>query len=327
VKNLNKSNKAIGGFFELEIETKKEYHKTHYKYNCARNALVSLIQAKKISKIFIPAYICESIINGLKKNNIDFSLYSINNIVSPFCDEKVKENEAILLVNYFDIVDITSVIPIDDNRTYIIDNSQAFFRMPVKNFDTFYSPRKFFGIPDGAYLYTNFDFKDEYDLLPENYSYGLCKHLINRIEFGPENSYPFFKETQNLFKEGAISKMSALSNHLLTSFNYERLKSKRLNNFKFLNDKFFDINKLTINSYNVPLCYPLLIEGGKFIREELIKKKIFVPQYWSFVLNLNQSYKYEKMIAENLVCLPIDHRYDTTDMEYIYRTCRELLVS
>ncbi len=58
-----------------------------------------------------------------------------------------------LCTNYFGIKDefITSLSKQVSNL--IVDNAQSFFSNPIENIDTFYSPRKFFGVSDGAYLY------------------------------------------------------------------------------------------------------------------------------------------------------------------------------
>lgn len=37
----------------------------------------------------------------------------------------------------------------------ILDNTQSFFQKPISGIDTIYSCRKYFGVPDGAYLSTN----------------------------------------------------------------------------------------------------------------------------------------------------------------------------
>lgn len=37
----------------------------------------------------------------------------------------------------------------------IVDNVQAFYTPPIKGLDTIYTCRKFFGVPDEAYLYTD----------------------------------------------------------------------------------------------------------------------------------------------------------------------------
>ena len=42
-------------------------------------------------------------------------------------------------------------------KNVIIDNVQAYFQRPIEGFDTLYSCRKYFGVPDGAVLYTDLE--------------------------------------------------------------------------------------------------------------------------------------------------------------------------
>ena len=96
-------------------------------------------------------YFTPTVTDNLKipheKYNVDNNFYPILKI------NKLKKNEAILYPNYFGINDknVNKLTKIFKN--IIIDNVHAFYQK--KNFqDTIYSPRKFFGVPDGAYLKT-----------------------------------------------------------------------------------------------------------------------------------------------------------------------------
>ena len=51
--------------------------------------------------------------------------------------------------------------------------------------------------------------------------------------------------------------------------------------------------------------------------------KIFCARYWPNVLNWCKPRDWEYMLAENLVCLPIDQRYENQDMKRIIRIIKE----
>ena len=53
--------KEIGGYFELENLISNEYHKNLLALNSGRNALSYILKSKKIEKIYIPYYLCDSI--------------------------------------------------------------------------------------------------------------------------------------------------------------------------------------------------------------------------------------------------------------------------
>lgn len=72
----------------------------------------------------------------------------------------------------------------------------------------------------------------------------------------------------------------------------------------------FDVNGNTF-------MYPLLIEDGDWIKQELIRRKIYVPTLWKEALHFSELNEFAKCLVENLVLLPIDQRYNGKDMQYI----------
>ncbi len=73
---------------------------------------------------------------------------------------------------------------------------------------------------------------------------------------------------------------------------------------------------LSLEKEAVPMVYPYLA-SYKGLREKLIENKFFVARYWPNVLEWCQPNDWEYQLAENLVCLPIDQRYDDRDMQSI----------
>ena len=68
----------------------------------------------------------------------------------------------------------------------IIDNTQAFFSRPLPEIDTFYTCRKFFGVADGAYLYT--DKEADFDI-PQDYSSSRMLFLLDRLDRSAEKAF------------------------------------------------------------------------------------------------------------------------------------------
>ena len=67
-------------------------------------------------------------------------------------------------------------------KNLIIDNCHAFFSKPIKNAYNCYSTRKFFGVPDGAYLIKNgINFKGN---IERDISYNNCDQLIKQLDKG-----------------------------------------------------------------------------------------------------------------------------------------------
>lgn len=149
--------KEIGGYFELELPLGEEYHKYAIKLNTGRNALEYLLLAQNTHKIYLPCYICNSVLEPLHEHGIEYQFYHVDTNFEITDDFDVQQDEKVLYVNYFALKDdyIKNLAERYGVDKLIIDNTQAFYSIPIKGVDTFYSPRKFFGVPDGSYLYTS----------------------------------------------------------------------------------------------------------------------------------------------------------------------------
>lgn len=317
--------KNIGGFLELELKEKNHYYSDAIKLNTARNSIEYILRAKKYKKIYLPNYTCDSIIEPAKKLKIEYEFYSIDKNLEPVFDQKIKPGECILYINYFGLKDsfIKKMVPQIDNL--IIDNSQAFYTLPFKDTDTVYSPRKFFGVPDGGYLFT--DMFIDYSLETDT-SYSRLLPLLKRIDLGSEKAYKDYKAKEKKLKYNKIKYMSKLTNELLKSIDYNKIRKKREENFAYLHSEFKEINELSYlidkNNLKGPMIYPLLVRN-KQIRKQLIENKIFVATYWNDSLKRLKINDFERKLVDNLVALPIDQRYDFEELNKIIKKVNKFL--
>ena len=309
----------IGGYFELETNNfNSVYHDNAVALNSGRNALEYILLVNDYTKIYLPYYTCDVILQPIKKLNINFEFYYLDRNFLPKIDS-IKDSEVLLYVNYFGIMQNNFTFLKNKYKILIVDNSQAFFAKPVEGIPTFYSPRKFFGVPDGGFVYckehTNIDLKVDK-------SGDRISHLISRVENDPESGYEFFKQNDNKLNNCPLRKMSKLTHKILSSINYEAVCEKRNKNFNFLHHYLKDRNELTKilknNKVNGQMIYPFLCLGNEKLRDTLIKEKIFVAKYWPNVIDwIDNDNVYEKHLYNNLLAIPIDQRYSIEDMKKI----------
>lgn len=310
--------KEIGGYFEIE-QTKgnSEYYKDLIGLNTARNALLYILKAKNISKIYIPYFLCDTVYKLCIRENYDFEYYHIDENFKPIFYKKLNDNEYLYLVNYYGQFSNKEILEFKEKfQNIIVDNVQAFYQKPIKNIDTIYSCRKFFGVPDGAYLSTNKYIID----LPIDNSEDRTKHLYGRLKDGASKHYQEFKDNEELFYELPLMRMSNLTHKLLKNIDYVVIKRKREKNFNYLNERLKKINKLKVKDIEGPYTYPFYTDNGLFIKKILIENKIYVATLWP---NVDEGY--EKEMAENILPLPCDQRYDLLDMEKICELIYEYL--
>ena len=306
----------IGGYFELELRKGRPFHSNAIALNTGRNALELIIITKKYTKVYIPFYSCDVILEPFEKQKIEFEFYHINVEFEPVFDfSKIKENEGFLYINYFGLKNRYIAELSISIVNLIIDNTQSFFSKPIQKVPTFYSCRKFFGVPDGAYLYID-GISDLYQ--PLDHSENRFTHLLNRVEYDAGEGYDDFKNNDNFLIGQPIMKMSKLTNALLCNIDYDSVRKIRVENFLFLHDKLLKKNELKIilDSEFVPMVYPFKT-NQQGLKQKLIDNKIFVATYWPNVLEWCDNKYIDSCLTENLLPLPIDQRYGENEMKKI----------
>ena len=119
--------------------------------------------------------------------------------------------------------------------------------------------------------------------------------------------------------------MSKITKNILKSLNYKKIIKIRNKNFNYLQKNLRKINKLKVNNNIGPYMYPLLIENGEKIRKKLQENKIYISKLWpEFKKIENISAELERSLANNILPIPCDQRYNIEDMEIIIKILMEV---
>ena len=111
--------------------------------------------------------------------------------------------------------------------------------------------------------------------------------------------------------------MPILTKKILTSLDYNEIIDYRKINFNVLHSILGQSNRLAMNILtNTPSVYPYLT-SNKELRQKLLDNHIYISRFWKHVLVNEFSNNFEKDLAEYLIPLPIDQRYDPDDMQFI----------
>ena len=307
--------KPVGGYFGLELNKGGYlYHEVPYTFKSGRSALHFILKECKPTLVYIPFYTCKVILQSFELAGIAYKYYAINERVEPVVLPELATDEYFLYTNYFGIKDATvNKLSNRYGHQLIVDCTQAFFTKGNGRSWFFNSCRKFFGVPDGAYLYP----PNSVSIKPianSNEAY-VMEHLIKRFNGQIQEGYAAFKENEELCGP-EITGMSAISQYLLSHINYKEVIAARRANFNSLHHIFKNQNQFAINTgpESVPMVYPL-ITPYKTNRGILYSNGMYVPTFWAEVKEgKNKGFETESKLAESLLPLPIDHRYQETDM-------------
>ena len=155
-------------------------------------------------------------------------------------------------------------------------------------------------------------------------SYHRMQHLLLRIEEGAENGYSLFRKADESLDNQPIHKMSLLTEKIMQNVDYSYVSKRRKENYSFFRQMLSKSNELAIMEDNnfVPMIYPYLTEDVT-LRKRLIQNKIFVATYWQNVFDWCSSGSFEYKLAENMLPLPIDQRYEQKDLVRILKVIKE----
>jgi hypothetical protein len=310
----------IGGYFELELRQHDSlFHNNATALNSGRNAFAYILASHAVKKVYLPSYICPVMLQPLHQLRINYTFYSINEDLEPNQNFTIGSDECLLYVNYFGLKNSMAQKLAQKYVNTIIDNAQAFFDLPHSHTPTFYSPRKFFGVPDGGFAYTK---GDSQPAVPQNEtSFERCMHLLKRIELGASEGFSNFKSHEKEFDNRFIAGMSRLTKKILLNIDYEWVRNKRNTNFNELHTALQKFNRLSHiidgGIINGPMMYPYLCDNN-LLREHLHENNIFTPTYWPQISRIGNGLNaFESYLVEHLIPLPIDQRYGRHDMHRI----------
>jgi len=321
-----------------------------------RSAIYSLIkylvEKENIGHIYLPAYLCESIyigiISAIANSDIKVIFYfqdkNLRSELNEFLD-----NSIIFIIDYFGTTDdalLNQILNLKAkflNIVIIKDITHSLFNCKLYSIVDYYlgSLRKWFFLPDGAFLASNnkelpksFNSPDE-NLPLVKVSSSIIKKLnsIYDPKIFKEEYYlsiqEFYEQKLNEFLDSY--KPSKISLNLLNKVDVNYIIERRKYNRDCLINLIGNFKKITILNFTSVFTLPILLKRKKdrdFLREELKKRDIFLPVHWptdwqkSIDKNL---YNYNKKIADHIISLVIDQRYNENDMIYMAENIKEIL--
>lgn len=313
--------KEYGGFLPLELNPGNEYFADYEQYLCRYNTvkagLNELIKSLECDKMFIPYYYCPSTTEAIKKTGVEVKFYHIDDNLKPI-DLPDENNSIVLLVDYFGICGdkVKEIAKTIKNAEVIFDFAHGFFEEPVIDEHRYniYSAKKFFGVPDGAYLISK-------TILPSieipSYASGYSEYLIKSYEEGTNAAYRLKKEVDKKLADN-YGPMSMFAMGLLKNVNYNRVKQQRIRNYKALKSSLDIFNELTLPESCAAYQFPLLIrDKGRVLKKCLIENKVYVPTLWEGEDLKSNGNEYEIGMMNDCVFLPMDQRYSEEDMKNI----------
>ncbi len=313
------ASEEIGGYFELELPRGNGDfpHSDGILVNSGSHAFRLLLRELQPKRVWLPDYTCDVMVKAAEAEGIEIGVYPINNRLEiAEMPEADPERELIVVNDYFGVKD-SYVRKIVAEHPYgiVADCAQAFMCELPSSIPAIRSPRKFVGVPDGGILNFN-GLKKE---LPSGSSRQRCESLLTRLEAPASQGYAAFKQASASIHSEELTAMSRLTRRLLESIDFSNVAERRRDNFRILSEALGSRNPLTPfmdPEPEMPMVYPFMTDNPE-LRRRLIENKIYVARYWPEYGAPLPEGSIAPRLADEILPLPIDQRYDSSDMRRI----------
>jgi hypothetical protein len=316
----------LGGYFELEPgPSGSELYPGALHLQSARACFQALLRAGRPRRVWIPWYICETMVDQARLAGIEVGRYALEADFTVHADVELGVDEWLLCVDYFGLCgeQVARTIRRFTPARVVVDSSHALHAPPGDCLATIYSPRKFFALPDGGCLVSRLDVPEPQEV--DTLSAWRCTPLLKQAAEGPENAYPQYLQCEASLEGLPPLRMSALTRRLLASADYASAAARRRANFMAL-DKALGTGHagpLSLAADAVPLAYPYLA-GSHRMREFLVSRRVYAQHFWPHLrMGGPEVPPFERSLAESCIPLPCDQRYDEADMASLVSLIRE----
>jgi hypothetical protein len=283
-------------------------------FNSGRAAFSFLLDHIQPKKVYLPAFICWSLISVLEDRfpHISVEYYSVGKNLNCHYPDFVDREELLVFIHYFG-KENTCLLP-ESAGTILEDVSHSYASKINHAGDyVFGSYRKLLRVGDGGFINAYF-----------NPIYEESKKLDTWLRYEAKD-WRDLREAENMLdRDLKITDISSQSLAIVLTANYDLLRRQRQVNDKFLTDNIKVGEPLiAYQDHECPLIHNRLMnskEERDSLRAFLAEKGIFTSIHWPTHQSVNKSkadITGARWLEEHIISIPISHDYNLNDMEYI----------
>ena len=323
--------KPIGGFFELELSHGAlPHHAGALALSTGRSCLCAILDFEKPKRCFMPHFTCNATLDPFLQRGIQLEFYGLAADFSPSSLPELEEGDCFLFTNYWGIQrELASVLSERYGSRLIVDDTHDFHaqaRYP-KSW-SFTSARKYFGVPDGAFLYLPVG-TEELEVLPEEtpaFEDISTLHSARRSLGRQAEAFAAYQAYEKSLP-CELLRISSYSSAVLASLDIDAAFAKRRANFDFLARALGPHNTLDLpdSPELTPFAYPFL-PSNPVDKTNYYREQIFVPTYWPDVTARDGvDCEVALRCTKELIPFPIDHRYGQAEMQRMIDVTHRIL--
>lgn len=342
---MSECDQIMGGMFGSSGLSVIEQHEPHFLVGpclelCnARSGLYILCDLLRPRRIWLPAYLCHSIVEAVQAANVSIEFYPLSRGLKLEDKEwlgQVGKQDLVLFIDYFGFESDPEIMrAVKEKAGWVVqDAAQALlssFERTEADF-VLYSPRKYLGIPEGGILQSKCDEDfSSIKLKHAPYDFVLASNhaFQSRTEYersGVGDWFSIYNRAEELSPVGYFS-MSALSAAMLRhSFDYSQISEKRRSNYQRLYDSIPELALCgALNDQTVPLGFPIVSDARDQIRTSLYSQKMYCPLHWPIEGVVPECFEDAHLLNRGILTILCDQRYSFPNMESMISVIRKAL--
>ena len=294
-----------------------------------RSGFHVLIELLRPATTWVPAYLCHSITDAIRRAKGRLSYYPINarlQVGGRDWIRSVRAGDLVVFIDYFgfDLHREAMAEVKARGATVLQDAAQSLlsaFERPHADY-VLYSPRKFLGVPDGGILQArgarDFSGVKLADAPPE-YLLAAMRAFNERTWFdrtGTGEWYSHYQAAEALSPIGAFRMTSLTAALLQNSFDYARIARRRVANYNRLFSGLPGLALLgKLPAKTVPLGFPIAGSSRLSLCKKLYDVQCFCPVHWPMPADVPDGFREARRLSSEELTLLCDQRCTSTQID------------
>ncbi len=312
-------------------------------------ALDEIINRLGTVRAVIPPYTCHTVLDPFLVRDIPVATYKVGpdlrTTPEQLEDAIVSFRANVVLVHrYFGFDTLAGCGEVIDcyrarGVIFIEDVTQCLFSefAPLKTDYHSGSLRKWMGMPDGGLLIAETGhisirpLEYDADLMKKKLEASYAKYRYMFEDFGNKAHFlSLYSEAERILdNEDRYYRISPASEAVFFETDLEQLKDRRRSNYMVLLDALKGIECVrpifdSMDDEVVPLYLPVWTSDRADLQKTLREANIYAPVVWPLPESMPAICTEAQDLYDHLLCIPIDQRYDGSDMRRIISRLKEI---
>jgi dTDP-4-amino-4,6-dideoxygalactose transaminase len=297
----------------------------------ARSALMALLRQAGPPRVWLPAYICGSLVDGALAAGAEVRFYGVDTRLQPHIEvlaRNVAGRDAVLIVDHFGRAapdawaELTAARP---DVCFIEDRAQALQTGVAPLAPTLiYSPRKLIGVADGGLIFCRSPAPSPSAPADDALWAPLDARTTDPDGVATERWRPLYQAA-----EAAMAPSCAAATQrtldVLAATPLAPLAAARRANWRVL-AKALEPWALWPDRDPVfaPLAFPIVVEDAAATVAALAAQRIWAPRHWAELPSPTADFPDAHRLAAQCVSLPLDPRYGAPEMARVAAAVAEV---